>query len=66
MKSTDNAFLAFNSVNDSTTDVKWGFFGNMKYPTNLILLFADMDAMLGKDLEGGLTNLKRIMESDKR
>jgi hypothetical protein len=64
MKSTDNAFLSLNSVNESSTDVKWGFYGNMKYPMNLMLLFMDMDAMLGKDLEGGLTNLKQILESE--
>jgi hypothetical protein len=29
-----------------------------------MLLFMNMDAMLGKDLEGGLTNLKRILESE--
>lgn len=62
MKSTDNAFLAFSTINDSTTSVKWGFYGKMKYPMNLMLLFMDMDAVLGKDLEGGLKNLKVVLE----
>ena len=62
MKSTDNAFMTFRSVNDSSTNLKWGFFGKMKYPMNVMLLFMDMDAMLGKDLEGGLSNLKSILE----
>jgi hypothetical protein len=62
MKSTDNAFMSFESVNDSVTNVKWGFYGKLKYPMNLSLLFMDMDAMLGKDLEGGLSNLKAILE----
>ena len=62
MKSTDNAYLAFESVNDSATRVTWGFFGKMKYPMNSMLLFMDMDKMLGKDLEGGLQNLKTIVE----
>jgi hypothetical protein len=62
MKSTDNAFLAFKSVNDSTTSVTWGFFGKIKYPMNLMLLVMDMDAVLGKDLEGGLKNLKAVLE----
>ena len=62
MKSTDNAFMSFESVNDSVTNVKWGFYGKLKYPMNLSLLFMDMDAMLGKDLEGGLSNLKIILE----
>ncbi len=62
MKSTDNAFMTFKSENNSTTDVTWGFYGKMKYPTNLSLLFIDMDAMLGKDLSGGLSNLKALLE----
>ncbi len=63
MKSTDNAYLQFAPVNDSVTNVKWGFYGKMKYPMNLMLLLMDMDAMLGKDLEGGLTNLKKLLEN---
>jgi hypothetical protein len=62
MKSTDNAFISFESINDSTTNVKWGFFGKIKYPMNLMLLFIDMDTLLGKDLEGGLNNLKGLLE----
>ena len=62
MKSTDNASLFFESVNDSTTVVKWRFFGKMKYPMNLMLQVMDMDAMLGKDLDGGLQNLKVLLE----
>ncbi len=65
MKSTDNAFLQFTAVNDSVTTVKWGFFGKMKYPMNMMLVFMDMDDMLGKDLEGGLSNLKNILENIK-
>jgi len=64
MKSTDNAFLQFTAENDSVTSVKWGFFGKMKYPMNLMLVFMDMDSMLGKDLEGGLSNLKTILEKN--
>jgi uncharacterized membrane protein len=62
MKSTDHAYIVFNSVNDSITNVAWGFFGKMKYPMNAMLLFMDMDKMLGKDLDGGLHNLKAILE----
>jgi hypothetical protein len=34
----------------------------MKYPMNLSLLIMDMDAMLGKDLSGGLSNLKVLLD----
>ena len=62
MESTDNAYMSFSAVNDSVTTVKWGFYGKIKYPMNFMLLFMDMDAMLGKDLEGGLNNLKALLE----
>jgi hypothetical protein len=62
MKSTDHAYIVFDSVNDSITNVAWGFFGKIKYPMNTMLLFMDMDKMLGKDLDGGLHNLKAILE----
>ncbi len=62
MKSTDNAYLQLNSKGESATDVTWGFFGKIKYPVNLMLLFMNMDSMLGKDLEGGLQNLKAELE----
>jgi len=62
MKSTDKAFMSFESVNDSVSKVKWGIYGKLKYPMNISFLFMDMDAMLGKDLEGGLNNLKALLE----
>jgi hypothetical protein len=62
MKSTDKAFMSFESINDSVTKVKWGIYGKLKYPMNISFLFMDMDAMLGKDLEGGLNNLKALLE----
>jgi hypothetical protein len=62
MKSTDNAFMSFTSENDSVTKITWCFYGKMKYPTNLMLLFMDMDTILGKDLSGGLENLKSLLE----
>jgi hypothetical protein len=62
MVSTDNAFMALKSNNETSTTVTWGFFGKIKYPMNIMLLFMDMDAMLGKDLEGGLKNLQTKLE----
>lgn len=61
-ESRNSAYFATTAPSDSTTTVKWGFVGNMSYPMNLMLLFMDMDSMLGKDLLGGLENLKAILE----
>ena len=58
---TDYAYMSTEDAAGGTT-VKWGFFGKMPYPMNIMMLFMDMDNMLGKDLEIGLTNLKTVLE----
>jgi uncharacterized membrane protein len=45
------------------TKVKWSFNGKMPYPFNAMALFVNMDKHLGKDMEIGLQNLKKILES---
>jgi len=62
-ESTSLAYMTFDSPDSNRTIVKWGFEGGMPYPMNLMLLFVDMDAELGKDLQGGLDNLKAILEN---
>lgn len=44
------------------TNVKWSINGKMNYPMNAMLLFMNMEKMIGGDLEGGLANLKKILE----
>jgi hypothetical protein len=61
-EATNYAYMATESASDAQTKVKWGFNGKMNYPMNIMMLFMDMDAMLGKDLETGLNNLKGVME----
>lgn len=61
-EATDNAFMTTEALSDNQTKVKWGFNGKMAYPMNLMLLFMNMDEMLGKDLQEGLNNLKAILE----
>lgn len=57
-----NAYLKTTSVSNSRTMVAWGFDSKMKYPMNLMLLFMNMQKMVGKDFETGLTNLKNLLE----
>jgi hypothetical protein len=61
-ESTDNAFMSTEAATENQTKVKWGIFGKIPYPMNLMVLFCDMDKMLGKDIEAGLTNLKGNLE----
>lgn len=61
-KSTSWAYITTTTVNDNQTSVHWEFNGKMKYPTNLMLLFMNMEKMVGGDLDKGLQNLKSILE----
>ena len=61
-ESTSAAFISTKAINPTTNKVTWGYHGIMPYPTNLFLLVMDMEQMIGKDLEGGLANLKEIQE----
>jgi len=59
---TDYAYITTEAIGNKATLVKWGFYGKMKYPMNMMLLFMNMDEMLGPDLEEGLQNLKSNLE----
>jgi hypothetical protein len=62
-KSTSWAYITTAIVNDNQTRVHWEFNGKMKYPANLMLLFMNMEKMVGGDLDKGLQNLKIILEN---
>jgi hypothetical protein len=61
-EATDNAYMSTEAVSENQTKVKWGFNGKMPYPMNIMLLFMDMEKMLGDDLQKGLDELKVIQE----
>lgn len=61
-EATDMAYMTTETVSDNQTKVKWGFEGKMNYPMNLMLLFMDMEKMLGDDLSVGLSRLKGVLE----
>ena len=45
-----------------TTRVSWAIQGPMPYISKVLSLFCDMDAMIGKEFENGLAELKTIAE----
>jgi hypothetical protein len=61
-ESTSLASMSTLSISDNQTRIQWKFNGKMKYPMNLMLLFMNMNKMVGNDLEKGLQNLKAILE----
>ena len=56
------AFMTTQAVSPTQTRVSWGFSGKMAYPLNIMMLFYDMEEMIGADLDYGLTRLKTILE----
>lgn len=56
------AYMTTTAVAENQTTVKWAFESKMPYPMNIMLLFMNMDTMLGADLEKGLLNLKNNLE----
>lgn len=62
-EATEPAYLATEPTGEEETLVKWGFSGKMKYPMNFMLVFMDMEEMIGNDLESGLAKMKTVLES---
>lgn len=63
-ESTSPAYMTTESVTDNQTRVRWGFSGKMPWPMNLMLLFMDMEDMIGDDLSDGLSSLKAVLEQE--
>lgn len=61
-KSQSDAYFDCTTIDESTTEVTWGFSGSNKFPANLMFLFMSMDNMVGKDFEMGLQNFKNLIE----
>jgi uncharacterized membrane protein len=59
-----DTYIATQSVIDNTTTVKWAFASKMPFPMNAMLLFMNMEKMLGADMEISLNNLKQILEKE--
>ncbi len=59
------AVAMFNTelVSPNAAKVIWQLDSGMKYPKNFMLLFLNMEKMMGTDLEQGLLNLKSKMEA---
>jgi uncharacterized protein YndB with AHSA1/START domain len=45
-----------------TTTVSWDMSGPMPFISKIMSVFASMDAMIGKDFEKGLSNMKSVAE----
>jgi hypothetical protein len=55
--------FSIKAAGETQTNVTWGMGSAMNYPMNFMLLFMDMDKLLGKQLEESLVNLKNELEN---
>ena len=60
-KSSNTTVFALEPKGDMTT-VTWTMSGPAPFITKLMMVFTSMDAMIGKDFEKGLTQLKAVAE----
>lgn len=61
-KATNDAWFKIKANDDTSSNVAWGFSGDMKFPMNIMMLFMNMDKTVGKDFEEGLANFKSYIE----
>ena len=59
----DDAYMTTEALDSTQTKVNWGFSGKMPYPMNIMLVIMDMDKEMGTALQGGLNDMKKILES---
>ena len=62
-KSESHAYLILEELTQENTNVTWGFSGNNAIPSNVFMLFFNMDKTIGKDFEEGLASLKELLEA---
>ena len=62
-KSTSDCYFDVEEISGGSTKVTWGFSGKNKFPMSIMMLFMNMDKMVGKDFEEGLGSLKSILEN---
>ena len=61
-KSVSDGYFKVESVENSKTNVTWGFTGKTPIPYNIFMLIFSMEKTVGKDFEEGLDSLKNTLE----
>lgn len=57
-----DGYFATEPVTPGKTRLSWVYNSGMNWPMNFMLLFMDMDKIVGNDIETSLTNIKTILE----
>jgi hypothetical protein len=59
---TADGTLFVNAVNENQTNLVWKYQGGKDWPMNIILLFVNMDKIIGADIESTMRNIKTNTE----
>jgi hypothetical protein len=57
-----NNTLVTETFDENKTKVTWTMNSKLKYPMNIMLLFMNIEKMLGRDMDTSLATLKNILE----
>lgn len=61
-KSKSKASITFKPLDNKTTEIMWGVYGEAPYPSNILLPLLGIKQNTSDDLALGLNNLKHILE----
>ncbi len=61
-KTTHNTYIEVTALDEKESKVTWSFEGSKPYPMNLMLLFMNMEKIIGDQLNANLINLKNTLE----
>ncbi len=62
-KATNTGFFEIKE-NHNKVEVVWGFSATYNFPMNAMMVFINMDKVIGKDFEKGLKKFKTIIEKE--
>lgn len=60
---TANGYMDVKALSPNSTKLTWVYNSGMNWPVNFVLLFMDMDKIIGKDIAESLNNMKHRLES---
>lgn len=61
-RSTSNCYFKVYDTGENKTKITWGFSGKNVFPMSIMMLFMNMDKVVGKDFDEGLQALKNELE----
>jgi hypothetical protein len=59
---TANGYMTTESLSTNQTKLNWVYSSGMNWPKNFMLIFLNMDKIIGSDVEESLYNIKTIVE----